>query len=234
MKATDLKKEAKKLADPKYAEVCQRFFKTGKGEYGYGDKFIGVKIPKLRGLVKEFDLPLGEAKKLSQSKIHEERMLGLLFIVKLYEKSKDDAEKAKIYKTYLSLFPYINNWDLVDVTTPKVIGRHLMDKDRKILYKWAKSKDLWTKRISIITCWWFIRKGDLKDVYPISKILLNDDHDLIHKAVGWMIREAGKKDLKKMEAFLKQHYKKMPRTMLRYAIERLPETRRQKYLKGKI
>ncbi len=161
-------------------------------------------------------------------------MLGLLILVNKYQKAESNEVEQKIFQIYISHFKYINNWDLVDVTCPHIVGKHLMDKDRELLYKWAKSDDLWTRRIAMITNWWFVRKGDLKDVFKISKILLNDEHDLIHKAVGWMLREAAKKDLAKSEAFLKKHYKKMPRTMLRYAIEKFPETKRQKYLKGKI
>jgi len=228
-------KELAKLADPKVAERSRSFFKTNKGEYGYGDIFIGIKMPVLRELAKKYvDLSFTDIKKLIKSKIHEERLVALLILVYKFKKTKDESEKDKIYEVYTKHFKYINNWDLVDVTCPHIIGPYLMDKDRKVLYEWAKSDHLWTKRIAMVTNWWFIRKGDLGDVFKISKILLKDEHDLIHKAVGWMLREAGKKDLKALEAFLKKHYQTMPRTMLRYSIEKFPETRRKRYLKGTI
>ncbi len=151
-----------------------------------------------------------------------------------YKKSKNECGQESLYQLYITHFKYINNWDLVDVTCPHIIGKHLMNKDRAILYEWAKSDNLWTKRIAMITNWWFVRNGDLSDVFKISKILLSDEHDLIHKAVGWMLREAGKKEINKLESFLKSHYIKMPRTMLRYAIEKFPEKKRQRYLKGEI
>lgn len=229
----EVQKEIRSLGNKKSAQNCARFFKTGKGEYGYGDIFLGVKSPDIRKLAKEYGtISLTETKKLIKSKYHEERLLGLFILINKYSKSRKETEKEKIYQLYINHFKYINNWDLVDVTCPHVIGKHLMDKNRDILQLWAKSDDLWTKRIAMITNWWFVRKGDLSEVFKIAKILLHDDHDLIHKAVGWMLREAGKKDLKKAENFLKKYYKNMPRTMLRYAIERYPEVRRQKYLKG--
>ena len=231
----EAQKELRKLANKKYAADCQRFFKMGKGEYAEGDKFLGVRAPDTRKIAKRHtDIPINHIKKLITSKFHEERLLGLVIVVNKYEKTKDDSEREKLYKFYLKHFKYINNWDLVDVTCPHIIGRHLLDRDRSILYTWANSKDLWTKRIAMLTNWWFIRKGDTKDVFPIAKILLKDEHDLIHKAVGWMLREAAKKDMLKAEVFLKKHYKEMPRTMLRYAIERFPETKRKKYLAGNI
>jgi 3-methyladenine DNA glycosylase AlkD len=231
----ELQKTFRKLGSPEIANHSQRFFKTGKGQYGYGDIFLGIRTPLIRKFVKDnLDINISDTKKFIRSKYHEERMLGLLILVNKYSKSKDEEEKEKIFNLYVSSFKYINNWDLVDVTSPHVVGKHLMDKDRSILYEWAKSEDLWTKRIAIVSNWWFIRNRDLKDVFKISKILLNDEHDLIHKAVGWMLREAGKKDLATTEVFMKKHYQQMPRTMLRYAIERYPEAKRQKYLRGKI
>ncbi len=228
-------KEMRKLANSKIAEHSQRFFKTAKGEYGEGDVFIGIRVPELRKLAKKYiELSITDLKKLVKSKIHEERLTGLLILVNKYKSAKVEQEREKLYQLYIRHFKYINNWDLVDVTCPHIIGRHLMDKNREILYVWAKSDHLWTRRIAIITNGWFIRNGDLRDVFKISKILLTDKHDLIHKAVGWMLREAGKKDLKALEAFLKKHYKNMPRTMLRYSIEKFPESKRKKYLSGKI
>ena len=227
--------EIRALANKQIAKNSLRFFKTGKGEYGHGDLFLGVKVPKIRLIAKKHtDTSITEMKKLICSKYHEERLLGLIILVNKYSKNKDRKTRNQLYKIYVSSFKYINNWDLVDVTCPHVIGKHLMDKDRSILYSWAKSDDLWAKRIAIVSTHWFIRKNDLQDTFKIAEMLLNDEHDLIHKAAGWMLREAGKKDLEKEEIFLKKHYKTMPRTMLRYAIERFPEPKRQRYLKGNI
>ncbi len=227
-----IQKQIRKQSCKEYAIKCQRFFKTAPGEYGHGDIFLGIKTPEIRKLAKEnIELKIIDVKKLIYSKFHEERLLGLIIIVNKYSKTKNEKVKEQLYQVYIKSFKYINNWDLVDVTCPHIIGKHLIDKDRKILYQWAKSDHLWTKRIAMISNWWFIRKNDLIDVFKMSKILISDEHDLIQKAVGWMLREAGKKDIQKLEAYLKKHSNKMPRTMLRYAIEKLPEKKRQFYLK---
>jgi len=232
MKASE---EIRELANEEIAKHSLRFFKTSKGEYGYGDIFLGVRAPQIRLIAKKhIDISIADMKTLIQSKYHEERFLGLIIMVNKYARTKDKKDINQLYKIYISSFKYINNWDLVDVTCPHVVGKHLIDKDRKILYKWAKSEDLWTKRIAMVSTFSFIRKNDLDDTFKIAEILLQDKHDLIHKAVGWMLREAGKRDIKKEEAFLKKHYKTMPRTMLRYSIEKFPENKRQKYLKGTI
>ena len=232
MKARD---EIRALANKEIAQHSLRFFKTAKGEYGYGDSFLGVRAPKIRLIAKKhIDISTTDMKTLIKSKYHEERLLGLIILVNKYSKAKDEEVRNQLYKIYVSSFKYVNNWDLVDVTCSHVIGKHLMDKDRSILYTWAKSEDLWTKRIAIVSTHCFIRKNELQDTFKIAKILLNDEHDLIHKAVGWMLREAGKRDLEKEEIFLKKYYNIMPRTMLRYAIERFPEPKRQKYLRGII
>ncbi len=232
MKASE---EIRELASKKIAKHSLRFFKTDKGEYGYGDIFLGVRAPEIRLIAKKhIDISIADMKNLIKSKYHEERFLGLIILVNKYSKTKDNETRNKLYKVYVSSFKYINNWDLVDVTCSHVIGKHLMDKDRSILYTWAESEDLWTKRIAIVSTHCFIRKNDLQETFKIAEILLNDNHDLIHKAVGWMLREAGKRDLEKEEIFLKKHYNTMPRTMLRYAIERFPEAKRQRYLKGTI
>ena len=229
------REEIRALANKKIAQHSLRFFKTDKGEYGHGDLFLGVRAPQIRLIAKKhIDISITDMKTLIQSKYHEERFLGLIIIVNKYAKTKDKKNRNQLYKIYVSSFKYINNWNLVDVTCPHVTGKHLIDKDRTILYKWAKSEDLWTKRIAMVSTFSFIRKNDLEDTFKIAEILLQDKHDLIHKAVGWMLREAGKRDIKKEEAFLKKHYKTMPRTMLRYSIEKFPETKRQKYLKGTI
>jgi len=230
-----IQKELRSLAIETDTENFLRFCKTAEGEYAHGDQFLGVRVPVVRKLAKEnIGLRLIDLKKLIKSQYHEERLLGLLILNLKYDKEKIEVEKEKFYQVYISHFKYINNWDLVDVTCPHIIGKHLIDKDRSVLYEWARSEDLWTKRIAMVSNWWFIRKGDLTDVFKLAKVLLKDEHDLIHKAVGWMLREAGKKDQEKLEGFLKSHYKNMPRTMLRYAIEKFPEQQRQGYLKGSI
>jgi len=229
------REEIRALANKEIAQHSLRFFKTDKGEYGHGDLFLGVRAPKIRLIAKKhIDISITDMKTLIQSKYHEERFLGLIILVNKYAKTKDKKNRNQLYKIYVSSFKYINNWNLVDVTCPHVTGKHLIDKDRTILYKWAKSEDLWTKRIAMVSTFSFIRKNDLEDTFKIAEILLHDEHDLIHKAVGWMLREAGKRDIKKEETFLKKYYKTMPRTMLRYSIEKFPETKRQKYLKGTI
>ena len=229
------REEIRALANKEIAQHSLRFFKTDKGEYGHGDLFLGVRAPQIRLIAKKhIDISITDMKTLICSKYHEERFLGLIILVNKYAKTKDKKNRNQLYKIYVSSFKYINNWNLVDVTCPHVTGKHLIDKDRTILYKWAKSEDLWTKRIAMVSTFSFIRKNDLEDTFKIAEILLHDEHDLIHKAVGWMLREAGKRDLKREETFLKKYYKTMPRTMLRYSIEKFPETKRQKYLKGTI
>lgn len=223
--------ELNKLQNKTIAEHSQKFFKTGKGEYGEGDKFLGVRVPKIREVAKKYhDTELDEVKTLLKSPYHEIRMCGFILLVNQYAKTKDSKVKERLYKTYISHFKYLNNWDLVDVTCHKIIGPHLEKTKRAQLYQWAKSKNLWKKRVSIITTFWFIKKGDLDDSYRLAKIHLQDKHDLMHKAVGWVLRECGKKDFKRLEKFINQHSHKMPRTMLRYAIERFPETKRKRIL----
>lgn len=228
---TQLKKELKQLADPKRAEISQRFFKTGPGEYGEGDIFIGIGGTVQRKVAKKYtELNLPDLQKLLNSKIHEYRQVALLVLVNKFSKA-DDIEKTKIYNFYLKNTRRINNWDLVDISAPHIVGMYLLDKDRKVLYKLVKSKNLWERRIAVLATFSFIRENDFKDVLKISEILLNDGHDLIHKAVGWMLREVGKRNQAVEEKFLKKHYQKMPRTMLRYAIERFNEKKRKYYLK---
>jgi 3-methyladenine DNA glycosylase AlkD len=227
-----IKKELHALKDPEKAEILSRFFKTGKGQYGEGDIFLGIKMPKQRIIAKKYiDTDLDEIQKLLTSPVHEHRMVALLILTYKYPKSTE-KEKKKIVEFYLSNTKYINNWDLVDVTTPKIVGEYLLYKpnERKILYNFAKSANLWKRRIAILSTFTFIRNRDFKDAFKISEILVNDKHDLIHKAVGWMLREIGKKDLAAEENFLQKHYRKMPRTMLLYAIERFPEEKRKHYM----
>jgi len=226
--------ELKKAGSKKDAEILQWFFKTGKGEYGEGDKSLGIRVPKIREIAKKYKkLTPKEINKALKSKYHEERLCALLILVEKYSKA-GEGEKEEIVKFYLANTKYINNWDLVDLTAPKILGKHLLNRNRKILTKLSRSENLWERRISILSTFEFIRNKDFSDTLKISKKLLKDEQDLIHKAVGWMLREIGKRDLKTEEEFLKKHYNKMPRTMLRYAIEKFPEKKRLAYLEGRI
>jgi len=226
-----LKSELRKLASVKRAEASRWFFKTGPGEYGEGDKFLGVNNPGMRQVAKKFPgLPLADLHKLLESAWHEERQTSLFILVHQYEKG-DEAARRQIYKFYLAHSKRINNWDLVDLSAHKIVGEYLLDKPRNILYRLAKSKNLWQRRIAIISTAAFIRRGDFSETLKISKILLKDEHDLIHKAVGWMLREVGKRDRLLLEKFLHLHHKIMPRVMLRYAIEKFNWAERHKYLK---
>ena len=234
MKTQEITKRLKALGNKEHAAVSQRFFKTGPGEYGEGDIFLGIKVPVLRKLAKEhIDLSLGDIKKIIRSKFHEERLLSLLIMVAQFTKG-DQNKKKSIYQLYLKSTKFINNWDLVDTSAHYIVGPYLKDKSRAPLFKLAKSKNLWERRIAIMSTFHFIKNDEFTDTLKIAKILLQDPEDMIHKAVGWMLREIGKRDLKEEEAFLKPHYREMPRTMLRYAIEKFPEPKRKRYLKGTI
>ncbi len=234
MVVSEIQKRLQKLGNKEKAKVLQKFFKTGKGEYGEGDMFLGVKVPELRKLIKDYKgISLKEVTQLLDSPIHEQRQFAILILVNKYLKS-DKTTQEKIYNLYLKNSRFINNWDLVDCSAAHIVGAFLMDKSKEPLYILAKSKDLWERRISIISTFHFIKNNEFNDTLKISKILLSDKEDLSHKAVGWMLREIGKRHMPTEENFLKEHYKKMPRTMLRYAIEKFPEPKRQKYLKGKI
>ncbi|UZE93073.1 MAG: DNA alkylation repair protein [Candidatus Nealsonbacteria bacterium] len=230
----DLKKELKSKASVKKSKNLQRFFKTEPGEYGERDIFLGIKVGDLRKIAEKYkNLSLKGIEKLLYSKIHEERLVALLILVQKFQ-TDDERLKEKIFKLYLKNTNYINNWDLVDLSADKIIGEYLSDKPREVLYKLAMSKNLWERRIAIMSTFQFIKNNEFKETLKILEMLLEDGHDLIHKAAGWMLREIGKRSLETEEKFLKKHYQKMPRTMLRYAIERFPEKRRQAYLKGKI
>lgn len=230
----EIKKEIQKHSNPEKAKFLQRFFKTGEGEYAEGDLFLGIVVPVQRQIAKKYkELSFTDLKKLIPSKYHEERLIALLILVERFKKSDED-EKEKIVKFYLDNRKGINNWDLVDLSAPKILGEYLLNKNRNILYKFAKSDDLWEKRIAVLSTFTFIRNNDFNDALKIYEILVYDKHDLIHKAVGWMLRELGKIDLKTEEKFLKKYYKTMPRTILRYAIEKFPEKKRKAYLEGKI
>ena len=234
MSLSEIRKAISRQKNPAQAINLQRFFKTGKGEYGEGDIFYGIKVPEQRIISKQFnDLSLTDLKELINSKVHEERLIAAFILVDQFRRG-DEKKKKIIFDFYLKNRKGINNWDLVDLSAPKIVGAYLMDKEKKWLYKFADSKDLWEKRISIISTQAFIREHFFEDTLSISEILLNDKHDLIHKAVGWMLREVGNRDLQTEEEFLKKHYKTMPRTMLRYAIEKFPEQKRKGYLKDTI
>lgn len=231
MTASTIRKRLREYSDKKKAAVLQRFFKTGPGEYAEGDVFIGVMVPYSRKIALEHKyISLTEAVKLLRSPIHEERLTALLILV-LKFKSVGEEERAKIYRIYLKNYKFINNWDLVDLTAHHIIGGFLKGKDKGILYSLARSENLWKRRISVIATFHYIRDNRFRETMKIAEILLNDDEDLIHKAVGWMLREVGKRDQALLESFLDKRYKRMPRTMLRYSIERFPESKRQAYLK---
>ena len=230
MPLEQLKKELKKLSNPKQAKIFQRFFKTGKGEYGEGDIFLGISVPMQRKTAVKFkQLPIKDLQALLNSAIHEHRMIALFILIKQYEKA-NQQEKKTIFYFYLKNTRNINNWDLVDISAPKIIGDYLLDKPRDILYRLCKSKNLWEKRIAILATMAFVKNNEFEDTLKISEALLCDEHDLIHKAVGWMLREVGKKNQKIEEKFLKKHYARMPRTMLRYSIEKFDEKKRKFYM----
>ena len=233
MNAKDVKQKLKSLASLDVAKSSVRFFKTGPGEYGEGDIFIGIKVPTLRTVSREFrSLPLEEVETLLNSPIHEERHLALMILV-LQTAKCDDAHRRVVFDFYMQNTKFINNWDLVDCSAPQVVGGFLMDKARGPLFGLARSKGLWERRIAIVSTQHFIRHGEFGDTLAISRMLLGDKEDLIHKATGWMLREVGKKDRAALIGFLQQHGSDMPRTMLRYAIERFTPDQRQVYLRKK-
>ena len=218
--------------DKKQSEILQKFFKTGKGQYGEGDIFLGIKVPIQRKICKKYDLTLKEIQMLLNSKIHEHRLCSLFCLIEKYK--KNEKLKEKIFNFYVRNARKINNWDLVDLSAPSIFGEFLLNqKDRKILYLFAKSKNLWEKRIAIVSTYAFIKNNKFGETLEIAELLLGDSHDLIHKAVGWMLREIGKKDEKLLENFLKKHYSNIPRTTLRYSIEKFPEFKRRQILLGK-
>ncbi len=234
MALNHIQSAARAVADPVRAEKQQRFFKKKNGAPGSGDRFLGLSVPQLRALAKEYESATSkQLSALLASAFHEERLLALLLLVRQYGKA-DESERQDIFDYYLANTDYVNNWDLVDTSCYNIVGIHLLKKSRKPLYTLARSDSIWERRIAIISTYQFIRHKEYEDTLTISKLLLNDKEDLIHKAVGWMLREVGNKDRETEERFLQQHYADMPRTMLRYAIEKFPEYRRQQYLKGRI
>jgi len=230
MDSEEVQEALREIADPAIAKHSQHFFKTNPGEYGEGDQFLGIRVPETRKVAKQFSkLSLKETKKLLQSLYHEERLCALIILVNKMKKA-DSETGQQIYQFYLDNIDQVNNWDLVDTSAEHIIGHYLEDKDRNILYELAESKNLWKRRIAIMTTFYFIKNNNFADTLGVSQLLLNDDHDLIHKAVGWMLREVGKRNIKAEEKFLNQHGKKMPRTMLRYAIEKFTKAKRKYYL----
>lgn len=229
-----VQKQLRSLASPEVARIAQGFFKTGKGQYGEGDVFLGIKVPVLRALAKQQrDAGLDVVQTLLDSSYHEERVFALLLLMQFYARS-GEAGKQAAYDLYLANTQRINNWDLVDISAPHIVGRHLEDRPRKLLHKMAKSTLLWERRIAIIATFHFIRRDDFGDTLHIAEALLHDEHDLMHKAVGWMLREVGKRDQVRLEDFLCSHYTEVPRTTLRYAIERFSPDLRLRYLRGNL
>lgn len=243
MSVEALKKELRGKADPKKAQFLGRFFKTGKGQYGEGDVFLGgISVPEQRKIAKKYqDLDLSEIQKLLESKFHEERCIALMILVWKFERTRPHPALAgscggqAIYDFYIKNIKYVDDWDLVDSSADKIVGKYLEDKDKSVLYKMAKSKNLWERRIAVIATFHYIKLGKAEETLKIAEMLLNDKEDLIHKATGWMLREIGKRCGEEIEEkFLRKHYRTTPRATLRYAIERFPEEKRKKYLSGDI
>jgi len=234
MVTDSITKRLREMGSPEQAAISQRFFKTGPGEYGQGDIFFGIKVPVLRKLATKYlDLPLKDVKKTLRSKYHEQRLLALFIMVDQFSRG-DQKKKKSIYGLYLKNTGFINNWDLVDASAHRIVGPFLMDRSRAPLYELAQSETLWERRIAMMSTFHYIKNDDFTDALKIAAMLLGDTEDLIHKAVGWMLREIGKRRLPSEEIFLKKYYQQMPRTMLRYAIEKFPEPTRKRYLKGQI
>ena len=234
LRASDICSRLQVLGDRERVKVLQRFFKTAQGEYGEGDVFVGLRVPEIRKLAKEYQaLPFAEIIRLLQSFIHEARLLSLLILVRAYTQG-DASLQEQIFNLYLQNTRFINNWDLVDASAEYIVGSHLRYRSRSPLHALAVSNLLWDRRISMMATFHYIKCGEFAETLRIAELLLRDPEDLIHKAVGWMLREIGKRDRFTEEEFLKVHYKIMPRTMLRYAIEKFPEKLRQQYLRGEI
>jgi 3-methyladenine DNA glycosylase AlkD len=232
MNANKISKCLQKIGDKEDAKFLQGFFKTGVGQYGEGDIFLGIRVPALRKLAKEYKtLSPEEVLPLLRSPYHEVRLFALILFVNAFAKG-DESTQKKIYDMYLANTIYINNWDLVDLSAPNIVGAVLLTKSRKPLYQLAKSKSLWERRIAVLATFYFIKNNKFEDSIKIAGILMQDKEDLIHKAVGWMLREVGKRDIACAEAFLQKHCRVMPRTMLRYAIERFAPSKRRKYMTG--
>jgi 3-methyladenine DNA glycosylase AlkD len=222
------------LANPSKAAFLAGFFKTGKGQYAEGDRFLGISVPAIRQLARQFrQLDLKSCECLLQSPYNEERLLALLILVGHY-RCGDDGIKNMVYRIYLKNRQHVNNWNLVDSSAPHVVGSHLLQQDRSLLYELSQSRSLWGRRIAMLATFAFIRANDFADALKLTELFLTDEHDLMHKACGWMLREVGKRNQTVLESFLRRHHRVMPRTMLRYAIERFDSARRNAYLTGKI
>ena len=233
MTATFILQELLSVANPEKASFLQRFFKTGEGQYAEGDLFLGLVVPLTRSIAKaNKNTPLSEIELLIQSKYHEARLCALLILVEQFKKA-NELQRGVLYDFYLNHIDYINNWDLVDISCPYIVGNYLLDKDRSRLYELAESKHLWSQRIAVVSTIAFIRKGSFLDTFALAGKLLNHEHDLMHKAIGWMLREVGKKDRAALTDFLERNASLMPRTSLRYAIEHYPETDRKAFLSVK-
>jgi 3-methyladenine DNA glycosylase AlkD len=226
-----IQQELATLADPERAAQLQRYFKTGPGEYGEGDRFRGIRVPMLRKLARKYrDTPVEQALQLLRDPYHEDRMVALLILIHAFARG-DEAARRRVYESYLGHTAYINNWDLVDTSAEHIVGAYLWDRDRAPLYDLARSELLWERRIAIMATFHFIKRGEFDDTLHLAEALLQDPENLIHKAVGWMLREIGERDKAVEERFLQKHYRDMPRTMLRYAIEKFPQEERQAYLR---
>jgi len=233
MSLREIRQALRRVGNARDAKIFQSFFKTGPGEYGEGDVFIGVRVPKIRALVRAAgDVPLVTVRALLRSRIHEERLFALLVLVRAVQRG-DEAARGRIYRLYLASTRHINNWDLVDSSAEHIVGGWLEGRSRAPLRPLARSRSLWERRIAMLATFHFIKQGDPADALAIAALLLDDEHDLIHKAVGWMLREVGKRcSVAALESFLRKHHARMPRTMLRYAIEHFPEAKRRRYLAG--
>ena len=230
----ELSARLRKAACAKDAEFLQRFFKTGPGQYGEGDLFLGIRVPQTRRIIRDFQaMALDEAEALLQSPYHEERLAALLVMVKAFERG-NDPKRRDVYTRYIRNTARVNNWDLVDLTAPNIAGAWLLRRSRKPLYRMARSPLLWDRRIAIVATHALIRAGDYTETLELSERLLGDREDLMHKACGWMLREVGKRDQETLEGFLRAHCRTMPRTMLRYAIERFEPELRRRYMKGEV
>jgi 3-methyladenine DNA glycosylase AlkD len=230
----EARREVRELADPQTAEFLQRYFRAGPGGYGEGDRFLGIRVPQLRRLARRHrSLAREEMLELLRSPWHEERLLALLLLVERYRLGAE-TEREVIFRTYLSHTRHVNNWDLVDASAEQIVGARINPDQITVLERLASSESLWERRIAILSTFHWIKRGEFRPTLRIAELLAGDSHDLIQKAVGWMLREVGKREFRREEEFLRQHYRRMPRTMLRYAIERFPEVRRRQYLRGEI
>ena len=234
MTRTDIQARLKALGNPDIAAHSARFFRTGPGEYGEGDQFRGIRVPALRKLARACDAAdMSAVEELLMSPWHEDRLCALFMMIRRYERG-DAAQKQAMFDLYLKRVEYVNNWDLVDASAHKIVGAHLEAGKKDLLFEWVRDASLWKRRIAVIAAYWYIRRGGFDEFLLMAEQLLNDKEDLIHKAVGWMLREVGKQDRAAEEAFLRRHYRNMPRTMLRYAIERFDEKTRKAYLEGRV